>query len=190
MRFIKIVLLILVMIILAGKAAGQIFSPEASDSFGASYNAAGGTDKVFIYNIEKYQQKRTISIVALSEDKQTGWNFSWSVYNTNTHTYNPLPGTSSGYSSLIDTLTVSSGYQVTMTKGSITSVYRVWLVFNDFQVTITNKDSENNLQFGYYNCSSLDLRSDTTAYPSYYYNPANGNRIKIINTYYNPLDNR
>jgi hypothetical protein len=183
MRLLKTVLLILVMNILAGKAAGQIFSPEASDSFGASYNAPGGTDKVFIYNLETYRQKRTIAIVALSEDKQAGWNFSWSVYDKIAHAYNLLPGTSSGYSSTLDTLSVSSGYQVTMTKGSITSVYRVWLVFNDFEVTITNKDSENNLLFGYYNCSSLDLRSDTTAYPSYYYNPVNGNAIKIINTY-------
>ncbi len=144
---------------------------------------AGGTDKVFIYNIEKYQQGRTIAIVALSEDKLTGWNFNWSVYDHNAHTYIPIPGASSGWSSTLDTLTVSSGYQVTMTKGSVTSVYRVWLVFNDFQVVITNKDADNKLQFGYYNCSSLDLRSDTTAYPSYYYNPVNGNRIKIVNTY-------
>ncbi len=183
MRLKKIVPLILVMTILAVKASGQIFSPEASDSFGAAYNLAGGTDKVFIYNIEKYQQGRTIAIVALSEDKQTGWNFNWSVYDHNAHTYIPIPGTSSGWSSILDTLTVSSGYQVTMTKGSVTSVYRVWLVFNDFEVIITNKDAENKLQFGYYNCSSLDLRSDTTAYPSYYYNPVNGNRIKIVNTY-------
>lgn len=183
MRLIKIVPLILVMSILAGKAAGQIFSPEASDSFGAAYNVAGGTDKVFIYNIEKYHQGRTIAIVALSEDKLTGWNFNWSVYDHNAHTYIPIPGASSGFSSTLDTLTVSSGYQVTMTKGSVTSVYRVWLVFNDFQVEITNKDAENKLQFGYYNCSSLDLRSDTTAYPSYYYNPVNGNRIKIVNNY-------
>jgi hypothetical protein len=183
MRLKKIVPFILFMTILAGKAAGQIFSPEASDSFGAAYNLAGGTDKVFIYNVEKYQQGRTISIFALAEDRQTGWNFAWSVYDDNAKTYVSIPGTSSGYSSLIDTLTVSSGYQVTMTKGSVTSVYRVWLVFNDFQVIITNKDSENNLQFGYYNCSSLDLRSDTTAYPAYYYNPVNGNRIKIVNTY-------
>ena len=151
------------MTILASNAAGQIFSPEASDSFGAAYNLAGGTDKVFVYNIEKYQQGRTIAIVALSEDRQTGWNFNWSVYDDNAHTYIPIPGTSSGWSSILDTLTVSSGYQVTMTKGSVTSVYRVWLVFNDFEVVITNKDAENKLQFGYYNCSSLDLRSDTTA---------------------------
>lgn len=183
MRLIKIVPLIVIMSILCAKAAGQIFSPEASDSFGAAYNVAGGTDKVFIYNIEKYQQGRTIAIVALSEDKLTGWTFNWSVYDHNAHTYIPIPGASSGWSSTLDTLTVSSGYQVTMTKGSVTSVYRVWLVFNDFQVVITNKDADNKLQFGYYNCSSLDLRSDTTAYPSYYYNPVNGNRIKIVNTY-------
>ncbi len=75
MRLKKIVPFILLMTILAGKAAGQIFSPEASDSFGAAYNAAGGTDKVFIYNLENYQQGRTIAIVALPEDRQTGWNF-------------------------------------------------------------------------------------------------------------------
>jgi hypothetical protein len=183
MRLIKIVPLILLMIILASKATGQIFSPEASDSFGAAYNVAGGSDKVFIYNTEKYQQVRTIAIFALSDDRQSGWNFTWAVYNNNTQAYMPLPGTSSGYTSILDTLTVSSGYQVTMTKGSVTSVYRVWLVFNDFQVFITNKDSENKLQFGYYNCSSLDLRSDTTANQAYYYNPVNGNRIKIVNSY-------
>jgi hypothetical protein len=183
MRLIKIVPLILVMTFLAAKAAGQIYSPEASDSFGAAYNVAGGTDKVFIYNFEKYLQGPTIAIVALSEDRQTGWNFNWSVYDPNARSYIAIPGASSGYSSILDTLTVSSGYQVTMTKGSVTSVYRVWLVFNDFQVTITNKDSENKLQFGYYNCSSLDLRSDTTANQAYYYNPVNGNRIKIVNTY-------
>lgn len=183
MRLIKIVPLILLMIILSATAAGQIFSPEASDSFGAAYNTAGGTDKVFIYNIEKYQQEKTVAIVALSDDRLTGWNFDWSVYDAVAHTYIPIPGTSTGWSSIVDTLTVTSGYQVTMTKGSVTSVYRVWLVFNDFQVIITNKDSENKLQFGYYNCSSLDLRSDTTAYPSYYYNPANGNRIKIVNNF-------
>jgi hypothetical protein len=183
MRLIKIVPLIVIMSILTAKAAGQIFSPEASDSFGAAYNVAGGTDRVFIYNIEKYQQERKISIFALSEDRQTGWNFDWSVYDHNAHTYIPIPGTSTGWSSTVDTISVTSGYQVTMTKGSVTSVYRVWLVFNDFQVVITNKDADNKLQFGYYNCSSLDLRSDTTAYPSYYYNPVNGNRIKIVNTY-------
>jgi hypothetical protein len=183
MRLIKITPLLLVMSILAAKSAGQIFSPEASDSFGAAYNAAGGTDKVFIYNMEKYRQGRTIAIVALPEDGQTGWNFNWSVYDNTAHAYVPIPGETSGRSSTLDTLTVSSGYQVTMTKGSVTSVYRVWLVFNDFEVIITNKDSENNLQFGYFNCSSLDLRSDTTANQSYYYNPVNGNRIKIVNTY-------
>lgn len=183
MRLIKIVPLILFMTILAAKAAGQIYSPAASDSFGAAYNVAGGTDKVFIYNYEKYLQGPTVAIVALPEDRLAGWNFNWSVYDNNAHTYVPIPGASSGYSSIVDTLTVSSGYQVTMTKGSVTSVYRVWLVFNDFQVTITNKDSENKLQFGYYNCSSLDLRSDTTATQSYYYNPVNGNRIRIVNTY-------
>jgi hypothetical protein len=183
MRLIKIIPLILVMLILAGKAAGQIFSPEASDSFGAAYNGAGGTDKVFIYNVEKYLQPKTISIIAVPEDGLSGWNFDWSVYVPTAQAYNTIPGTSTGFSSIVDTITVTSGYQVMMTKGSITSVYRVWVVFNDFNVTITNKDADNKLEFGSYYCSSLDLRSDTTAYPSYYFNPVNGNRIKIANTY-------
>jgi hypothetical protein len=183
MRLLKIVPLILVLTILAAKTAGQIYSPEASDSFGAAYNAAGGTDKVFIYNIQKYKQGRTAAIVALSEDRGTGWNFTWSVYDKNSHTYIPIAGATSGFSSTLDTLSVNSGYQVTMTKGSATSVYRVWLIMNDYQVNITNKDSENKLQFGYYNCSSLDLRADTTATQAYYYNPVNGNSIKLVNGY-------
>jgi len=183
MRLKKIVPLILVMIILVVPAAGQIFSPEASDSFGAAYNAAGGTDKVFVYNLEKYKQRRTVSVVAVSDDRLAGWNFDWAIYDPNADTYLPIPGTTTGWSSVLDTVSVTSGYQVTMTKGSVSTVYRVWLIFNDFQVTITNKDAENKLQFGYYNCSSLDLRSDTTAFPSYYYNPVTGNRIKIVNNY-------
>ncbi len=183
MRLKKIVPLILVLTILAATAAGQIFSPEASDSFGAAYNTGGGTDKVFVYNIGQYGQEKTIAIVAVSDDRLAGWNFDWSVYDPGAQAYTPIPGTTSGWTSTVDTISVTSGYQVTVTKGSVTNVYRVWLVFNDFRVDITNKDAENTLQFGYYNCSSLDLRSDTTAPPSYYYNPVNGNRIRIANTY-------
>jgi hypothetical protein len=183
MRPNKVLPFILVITIFMGNVCGQIYSPAANDSFGAAYNVAGGTDKVFIYNREKYRQPKTVSIVAVSEDKQTGWNFQWAVYDHNASGYVPVGSATSDWFSTVDTLTVSSGYQVTMTKGASLAVYRVWLVFNDFQVAITNKDTADKLQFGYYNCSSLDLRSDTTAPPSYYFNPLTGEKNKVFNSY-------
>jgi gliding motility-associated-like protein len=123
------------------------------------------------------------SILAVSPDRQTGWNFQWAVYNQVDSLYSALTGSFNGESSVLDTISVSSGYQVTMAKGAETYIYRVWIVFNDFQVEITNKDAENNLLFGYFNCSSLDLRADTTLVQCYYFNPDNGVRINIFNNY-------
>jgi len=177
----KTCLFLLFAIILAGNLSGQIYAPAASDSFTATYNA---DDKVFIFNIAQYQGAHLGSLTAVSIDRLSGWDFQWSVYNPVSHIYTPIPGSTSGWISTVDTITVSSGYQVVMTKGASTAIYRVWLLFNDYNVEITNKDEENHLIFGYFNCSSLDLRADTTAdHPLYYYNPATQSRINVFNNY-------
>jgi len=54
---------------------------------------------------------------------------------------------------------------------------------NDLDVYITNKDEEDVLLFGYYNCSSLDLRADTTLTPLFYYNPVTKERINVRPNY-------
>jgi gliding motility-associated-like protein len=183
MRLRKVLPLIIIFGVLTGKVSGQIFSPAANDSFAAVYNLPDGTDKVFIYNQIEYKGNRIASIRAVSTDRLTGWNFQWAVYDQNSQLYSSLPGSSSGWFSDIDTITVSSGYQVTMSKGSSTFIYRVWLVFNDFQVEITNKDADNKLQFGYYNCSSLDLRADTNLIQRFYFNPDTKAKINVYSNY-------
>jgi gliding motility-associated-like protein len=164
-------------------ARGQIFSPAADDSFPAAYNATGGTDEVFIFNRPDYQGFRTATIEAVSVDKQTGWNFTWARYDLASQSYITLPGSTLGWQASLDTLHVSSGYQVTMTKSSLTYVFRVWVLFNDFQVTIENKDADNKILFGYYNCSSLDLKADTTLVPLYYYDPDTKEKFVAPNNY-------
>lgn len=167
----------------AGYASAQVYSPMANDSFAAPYNPPGGTDRIFIYNEPGYHGDLSASIRAVSADGQADWNFTWAVYDGVAKLYTALPGSFTGASSVMDTITVNSGYQVTISRGAETHVFRVWLIFNDFQVEITNKDADDKLLFGYYNCSSLDLRADTTLVQGYYYNPDNGSRILLYNNY-------
>jgi gliding motility-associated-like protein len=70
-----------------------------------------------------------------------------------------------------------------MTKGAANQVFRIWILVNDLDVKITNKDAEDKLLFGYYNCSSLDLRVVTTRIPLFYYNPDSTN-IKTVDINY------
>jgi len=183
MRLNKVFPLIILSVVLTGKVTGQIYSPAASDSLPAVYNPSGGTDQVFIFNQTEYKGNLSASIMALPVDRLTGWTFQWALYATASQLYLPLPETSSGWYSVIDTIHASSGYQVTMTKGDLVNTYRVWLVFNDYDLEITNKDADDKLQFGYFNCSSLDLRADTSLVPLFYYNPVSGDRIRIYNNY-------
>jgi gliding motility-associated-like protein len=182
-KFRVILLLFFICPVYCNGLKGQIYAPAAADSFNAAYNPPAGTDEVFIFNKPVYQGGLTASIIALSVDRTTGWIFQWSVYEPISGIYVPLPGIENGYSSSLDTLTISSGYQVEMSKGASIYIFRVWLVFNDFYVGITNKDEENRLLFGYYNCTSLDLRADTSLVPLHYYNPETKSAINIYNIY-------
>jgi gliding motility-associated-like protein len=166
-----------------GNTDGQIYAPAANDSFAPTYNPPGGTDMVYVFNKPVYKGNISASIIAVSIDRSTGWNFQWSSYNPINNLYEPLPGSESGWSSEIDTITVTSGYQVVMSKGFSDYVFRVWILVNDYHVNITNKDIENKLLFGYYNCSSLDLRADTLLLPVFYYNPETKARINVYNNY-------
>lgn len=183
MFFMKFLFQFLILVSFTLCTAAQIYAPEASDSFPAAYNPPGGTDEVFVFNRQAYQAELQASIVAVSVDRQTGWTFQWSVYRPGTGSYQAIPGTTSSWFSEVDTLTVSSGYQVTMTKGAITNIYRIWILINDLDVFITNKDDQEKLLFGYYNCSSLDLRADTTRIPLHYYNPESNDRISLFVNY-------
>ena len=179
MVFKKALIYIIGIFILAGNAKPQIFAPSSNGSFPANYNPTGGTDSVFVFNRAVYNGTVTASIRAESVDKTTGWNFQWAVYDPATGSYNNLPALPNGWFSEIDTITVSSGYRVEMTKGPSTHVFRAWVAINDFNVNIINKDGDGNLQFGYYNCSSLDLIASANLSPLYYYNPDNN----VLQTY-------
>lgn len=172
-----------VITVVTARLTAQIYAPEASDSFSAAYNPPGGTDEVFVFNRAAYQAEIAASIVAVAVDRLSGWSFQWAVYDPVSGSYTPIPGTVSGWFSEIDTITVSSGYQVIMTKGAASQIYRVWLLINDLDVRITNKDEADKLLFGYYNCSSLDLRADTTLTPLFYFNPLTKARINLYINY-------
>jgi gliding motility-associated-like protein len=168
---------------LAVRMPAQIYAPAASYSFYAKYNPPGGTDSVFIFNRPAYKAEITTSIVAASIDSTPGWTFQWSVFDPLDTSYNALPATDTGMYSKIDTISISSGYQVEMIRGAERDTFRIWLLINDLDLRITNKDAENKLKFGYYKCSSLDLHADTTRIPLFYYNPESGKKLDVDNNY-------
>lgn len=161
-------------------AGAQLFAPAASDSFDAIYD---NTHQVFVFNRPEYQAPVNASILALSPDRTSGWTFSWYRYNPLTLTYVSIPPAGSGSTSVLSGITASGGYQVIVTKGAISNTYRAWVILNDLQVEITNKTSDDTLQFGYYACGSVDFRADTIRPPLYYYNPNTGARINAPNGY-------
>lgn len=164
-------------------ARGQVYAPSADDSLSTAYNPSSADDIIYVFNRPSYQDNINASILALSPDRTEGWTFTWSRFNEATGSYIGVPGGGSGSSSAIDTISVSSGYRMVMTRAAESHTYRVWLVFNDYDVRVTNKDNEDKILFGYYNCASLDLRADTSLVPLTYRNPST-NELLYINTYY------
>jgi hypothetical protein len=161
----------------------QIFAPSASDSFNVNYNQATGKDQVYVFNRPEFKAAINASLIASSVDREAGWTFQWAIFSHADSAYHNLPGTSTGAFSYIDTITVSSGYRVEASKGPEKDTFRVWVLINDLNVIITNKDAENKLKFGYYKCASLDLHSDTTRISLLYYNPFSGARVNVPNSY-------
>ena len=161
----------------------QVFAPAASDSFDANYSPVTGNDQVYVFNRPDFKAAINASIIASSVNKDAGWTFHWAIFSHADSAYHNIPGTSTGAFSSIDTITVSSGYRVEISKGAEQDTFRVWVMINDLDLKITNKDAENKLKFGYYKCASLDLHADTTRLPLYYYNPFSGARLNVPNSY-------
>jgi gliding motility-associated-like protein len=178
----KIPILLPFLLILTARVSAQMVAPAADDSFPASYNPPGGTDKVFVFNRPQYKAARTAAVTAVSPDKTTGWNFQWARFDPVARVFTNLSGSASGWQSTLDTLTTAGGYQATVTKGASTYVFRTWVLFNDFEVVITNKDAYDSLLFGYYNCASLDLRADTNQVRLFYYNPGTQEKVWVYNS--------
>lgn len=167
-----------VMSIFCGLQA-QIFAPAADDSINAQY----GTDKVFIFNRPDFGAPVSASLLALSPDGLDDWTFQWAIYIPQDSGYNDLSASNTGNSSVLNNISASAGYQVTMSNGTINHVFRAWVILNDLNVTITNKGEGDTVLFGYYNCASLDLRADSTRIPLYYHNPSTGAKVNLPNVY-------
>jgi hypothetical protein len=179
----KIFLLLVAVTVISIRMQGQIFAPDANASFNATYNLPDGIDKVFVFNRLAYKAEITASIKAVSVDSTSGWSFQWSVFDWVTKAYNVIGTSGSGWFSEIDTITLSSGYKVEMTRGADTSIFRIWLLINDLDLKITNKDHADTLLFGYYNCSSIDFRAETIKIPLFYYNLEKKIRSDVGNSY-------
>jgi hypothetical protein len=161
----------------------QLSSRDKTIAFKAEYASNPGTDSVFIFNRKAYGDINAVTLQATSTDLTTGWSFLWSVYNETSRVYDLIPKADAGMSSAIDTISVSSGYRVIMTKGAESDTFRVWIVFNDYDVRVTNKDESGTVLSGDRNCKSVTLIADTIVVPLGYPEPEMNNRIDIVNKY-------
>jgi gliding motility-associated-like protein len=159
----------------------QISSPDKDAGFIANYPSNKGSDSVFMFNQPVFNGTRTITLQAVSTDNTSGWSFIWSKYNTTSRSYVIIPKADAGISSTIDTISVSSGYQVIITKGAASDTFRVWLLFNDFEVKLIDKDASGKLLSGYRSCESVSLRTDTNHIWLGYPEPGTNNNVTVIN---------
>jgi hypothetical protein len=152
----------------------QVYSDFPHHSEPARYNP---DDSVFIFNRPSFGERNTISISAKSPDGAEGWSYQWSVYNPALNNYQVL-----GQALSVDTITASAGYRLIAVKGALTQTFRIWVVFNDFNINITSKNSDGELprQIPFVTCDVLQINSalDTT-YKKNYYNPDDGSVVPL-----------
>jgi len=132
------------------------------------YNYGTGPDSIFIFN----ENNSNKYVVAYSRSGGSA-NFSWDYYNTVSNSYvNFFNETESN--SLLDTISVSMGYRVTI-DGISTSF---WVLINDFNVRITSTDEENKIRESDILCGSIDqIRAEIDSSHMYYYDPVSFNQI-------------
>lgn len=155
--------------------SGQISSGFPHLSEPAGYNSE---DSVFIFNRPLYGAQNSINLLANSPDALGGWTFNWAIYNPATQNYDPIAS--------VDAITSQAGYRLIANRGLEADTFRVWVVFNDFAITITSKDEEGHLpdEIPFITCEVLQINSalDTTI-KKFYYNPENGSIIPVNSIY-------
>lgn len=169
----RIKLILILLIPLSVNIFSQIYSIFPHNSRTAEYNSE---DSVFIFNRPSFGEKNNVSISVQSPDGLNGWTYNWYVFNTSTLSYYNL-----GVSVSVDTITSSAGYQVVATKDATTISYRAWIVFNDFNISITSKNAEGNLphQIPFTQCDLLQINSSLETVNKNYYNPLTGAAILV-----------
>jgi gliding motility-associated-like protein len=176
-------ILLILFIVSCVLVEAQISAPGKDSGFKAEYPSNKGSDSVFIFNKPAFESERIISLLATSTDRSSGWSFIWAVYNYTSRSWEIIPKADIGMISTLDTITITSGYRVIMTKGAVSDTFIVWTLFNDFNVEILNKDDTGSVIFGDYNCNSVSLRADTTVYHMSYPEPGVDTVIPVTENY-------
>ena len=175
----KTFLSISILIIISCGIKAQIFAPAANDSVLASY----GNDKVFIFNAPSFGAETDAALTAVAVNDTEAWTIQWAVYDKPDSSFRLIASPASGNVSTIDTVTVSAGYRAILNSPTVTDTFTAWVIINDLDVRITNKDQWDTLLYGYYDCASLDLHADTTKPAASYYNPDTHEKLTPGNLY-------
>lgn len=178
-----IFVLFIISLIAGSTVSAQIFAPDADYSDTATYSILGGPDSVFVFNAPGYGEPVVAGLVAVSPDSSHGWNFEWSKYDTINLNYTVI-ASDTGFISSLSNITSPAGYRVRMTKGAQDFVFRAWVLINDFDVQISNKDVNGNVAFGDYGCGWLDLKAALNKQSLMYKEPGKDTTL-MLTDYYN-----
>ncbi|MBN2612206.1 MAG: gliding motility-associated C-terminal domain-containing protein [Bacteroidales bacterium] len=136
----------------------QIYSPDPH--FSDTVNYFPGKDSVFVFNQPNYGDRISITLASVSPDSANDWAFAWYKYDTVLLDYT-MVFAHSGMKSEIDTITTYNGYRLIRSKGAYRDTAMVWVLFHDYNVKITTKDSAGNIPVLNTTCSSTTIRAAT-----------------------------
>jgi gliding motility-associated-like protein len=153
----------------------QVFPGSADYTDTTEYTIGGVADSIFVFNADNQNRY----VVAKPPGGGTV-GFEWEYYNSQNDSYEFLKS-ETGDSSVIDAITTSMGYRVTI-GGFYTA--RFWVLVNDFDVTITSTDEDRNIREADIFCGRISqIKAEIDSSVMYYYHPTNHNQIRYHSVY-------
>jgi hypothetical protein len=158
----------------------QISSPSADYVDTLGYPVHPEKDLYFVFHAGEQGNPVTGSLTAVAPGGTPGFDFSWSMYDPSSNTFDSPFHTESGVTtSMVDNL-VPGYYQVQITSVDLDTLFRAWVFSNDSYVEV-DKDENGKIKPYKYTCDYLLLNAVAEADTLTYYDLANGNTVNLPN---------
>lgn len=166
---------------------GQITSSSADHSGILDYRTdtieypdAPRTDPYFVFNAANHGDAVTGSLRADAPVDTLDYDFSWSMYNEVTHSFDPPFSTAGGSSSNSVSGLGGGGYRVRITGPGFDTTYTAWVFLNDPLVNIVKDENGRVPEYQFY-CDVLRLVSTVEEDTMKYFNPVSGDTLYLNN---------
>jgi gliding motility-associated-like protein len=163
-----------------GVSHAQISAPAANYSDTLVYPVYPAADLYFIFHTAIPGNPVQGSLLATPPHGTPGFDFSWSMYNPSSHTFDPPFFTESGVSTSTADNLEPGCYRVHITSTDLDTMFRAWVFSNDPHVEV-EKDGNGKIKPYKYTCDYLWLNGMAEADIHTYYDLGNGNPVDLPN---------